>query len=61
LIPIKTIPNHSWDVSKAFVMIEKQWYGCFVLWSSELWPENDTNQAQFSTALITQKPACFMT
>jgi hypothetical protein len=26
LIPIKTIPNHSWDVSRAFVMIEKQWY-----------------------------------
>jgi hypothetical protein len=26
LIPNKTIPNHSWDVSRAFVMIEKQWY-----------------------------------
>jgi hypothetical protein len=25
LIPIKIIPNHSWDVSRAFVMIEKQY------------------------------------
>jgi hypothetical protein len=32
LIPIKTIPNLSWDVSRAFVMIEKQWFSCFVRW-----------------------------
>jgi hypothetical protein len=25
LIPIKTIPNLSWDVSRAFVMIEQQY------------------------------------
>jgi hypothetical protein len=37
-IPIKTIPNHSWDVSRAFVMIEKQWFGCYVSWSDELRP-----------------------
>jgi hypothetical protein len=42
-IPIKTIPNHSWDVSRAFVMIEKQWVGCSVSWSAESRPENGTN------------------
>jgi hypothetical protein len=54
------MPNHSWDVSRAFVMIEKQWLSCFVSWSHELWPENGMNRAKFSTALK-QKPVCFMT
>jgi hypothetical protein len=33
------------------VKIEKQWLGCFVSWSHELWPENGMNQAEYSTAL----------
>jgi hypothetical protein len=45
------MPNHSWDVSRSFVMIEKQWLGCFVMWSHELWPENGMNQAELSAAL----------
>jgi hypothetical protein len=49
-ISLKTIPHHSWDVSRSFVMIEKQWLSSFVSWSHELWPENGTNQAKFSTA-----------
>jgi hypothetical protein len=32
-------------------MIEKQWLGCFVSWSHELWPENGMNQAEFSPAI----------
>jgi hypothetical protein len=52
LVPIKTIPNHSWDVSGAFLVIEKQWFCCSVSWSAESQPENGTNQAiRFSTAL----------
>jgi hypothetical protein len=51
LIPFKTIPNHSWDVLRSFVMMEKQWLSCFVSWSHELWPENGMNQAKFSTVL----------
>jgi hypothetical protein len=43
--------NHSWDVSRSFVMTEKQWLVCFVSWSHELWPENGMNQAELSTAL----------
>jgi hypothetical protein len=30
-------PNHSWDVSRSFVMIEKQWFGFFVCWPPKLW------------------------
>jgi hypothetical protein len=47
------MPNHSWDISisRAFVMIEKQWLSCFVSWSHELWPENGMNWTTFSTAL----------
>jgi hypothetical protein len=45
------MPNHSWDVSRSFVMIEKQWLGCFVSWFHELWPEKGMNQAELSTAL----------
>jgi hypothetical protein len=51
LIPFKTIPNHSWDVLRSFVMIEKECYSCFVSWSHELWPENGMNQAIFSISL----------
>jgi hypothetical protein len=29
LIPFKTIPNHSLEVSRAVVMIEKQSFGCY--------------------------------
>jgi hypothetical protein len=62
LVPIKTIPNHSWDVSRAFVMIEKQWFGCSVSWSAESWPENGKNHKPDSPLRpSTQKPACFMT
>jgi hypothetical protein len=45
------MPNHSWDVSRSFVMIEKQWLSCFVSWSHELRPENGMIQAKFSTVL----------
>jgi hypothetical protein len=57
------MPNHSWDVvSRAFVMIEKQWLSCFVSWSHELiWTENGMIWAKFSTALNSKKPVCFMT
>jgi hypothetical protein len=44
------MPNHSQDVSRSFVMIEKQWIGCFVSWSHVLWPEKGLNQAKFFTA-----------
>jgi hypothetical protein len=29
LIPSKATPIHSWEVSRAVVMIEKQWFGCY--------------------------------
>jgi hypothetical protein len=45
------MPNHSWDVSRSFVMIEKQWLSCFVSWSHELWPEKGMIQARFSNVL----------
>jgi hypothetical protein len=51
LIPIKTIPNHSLDVSRAFV----------ILVSPESWPKNGMNQAKLSQQPSTQKPACFTT
>jgi hypothetical protein len=44
------MPNHSWDVSRSFVMTEKQRLGFSVSWSHELWPEKGLNQAKFSTA-----------
>jgi hypothetical protein len=37
LICSKTIPNHSWDVSRSFVMIEKQSFCFFVCWPPKLW------------------------
>jgi hypothetical protein len=49
------MPNHSWDVSRSFVMTETQWLGCFVSWSHELWPENGMNQAEFFTAFKQKK------
>jgi hypothetical protein len=45
------MPSHSWNISRSFVMIEKQWLSCFVSWSHELWPENSMIQARFSTVL----------
>jgi hypothetical protein len=47
--------NRSWEVSRAFVMIEKQSFGCFISWSPELWPQNSIHQAKSSTALINTK------
>jgi hypothetical protein len=47
------MPNHSWDVSRSFVMIEKQWLGYFVIsWSHEQWPEHGVNQAEFFSQIF---------
>jgi hypothetical protein len=51
------MPNHSWDVSRSFVMIEKQWLGCFVSWFHELWPEKGMNQAELPLP-SSKKPVC---
>jgi hypothetical protein len=37
-------------------MIEKQWFGCFVSWSSELWPDNSIMNPQEDTCSTALKP-----
>jgi hypothetical protein len=49
LIPFKTIPNHSWEVSRTNHL------AVIVSWSPELWTGNEKNQAKSSTALINTK------
>jgi hypothetical protein len=49
------MPSHSWNISRSFVMIEKQWLSCFVSWSDELWPENSMIPARFSSTVLKQK------
>jgi hypothetical protein len=65
LIPFKTIPNHSWEVSKAAVMIEKQ--SSQLLLSVGLL-NYGRRRLHASRPILnsprpssTQKPACFMT